>query len=292
MVAQALNSRGFSVIVPVYNEQRRLQETVPPMLHAVRSAMESGLEAELVYICNGCRDRSLSMLAEFLDATPFRLVELAQASKTAALNTGDAMVHHFPRFYVDADVIVPSNMFIELVAALACQGDVAGTGCELVSPVIEFDDRQATRLARRITRIWKLLPHGSRDAFHHVLGLSQQGRSRWKTFPDIRGDDAFMMAQIPAEKRKIASHVAITTWSPSTFWTWVRIRERWERGQCELAAMGIPCPRTAGQQPALIRLLLSPRHHLSALCYLACRTLAVGLASTPGPPQRSWYSDR
>ncbi len=287
-----LNRRGVSIIIPVYNEVCRLPHTIPSILAAVKLLAEAGIEAELAFVCNGCRDDSSRIIREHLTNTAFRLIELPEASKTAALNVGDSLVHFFPRFYVDADVIVPRNIFLELYNTLQPADGCAGDVVELVSPKIEFDTHHATLASRQITHMWKLLPHGDSDAFHHVLGLSAQGRERWREFPKIIGDDAFIVAQVPSSRRKLVDEVAIITWAPSTFWSWVRVRERWERGHHELVALGLVRPSTPGQGKSLLRLLSKRKTCLPAFTYISCRLIATVLAKRRNRGTTAWYSDR
>src|ERR1700687_2935213 len=88
-------------------------------------------ELEIVVVCNGCTDNTAEVARRY---APFvRVVESSVASKTHALNCGDQVSRGFPRFYVDADVVVT----VEVLRALAerlHKGDVLA-----IAPRARFD---------------------------------------------------------------------------------------------------------------------------------------------------------
>lgn len=267
----------YSIVVPVHNEAEVLPQTLPFLLDAADDA------AELVFICNGCVDASAEILRAELARRGriARVEEVAAASKTAALNRGDDLCSVFPRFYLDADVRVPAGCFEVLAAALI--------DTDLVAPRIRFDMAQATGCSQAIARVWLALPHAQKAAFHHLVGLSGAGRSRWKSFPDILGDDIFMEARTPANRRRIVHEASIETAIPRTFFGWVRVRSRWLRGERELARMGLVVPRQSGQKARLLAMLASPRSVWGAAAFILVRLLAEPLSRRA---QQGWFTDR
>lgn len=207
--------------------------------------------------------------------------EVAAASKTAALNHGDALCSVFPRFYLDADVRVPVGCFEVLAAALI--------DADLVAPRIRFDMAGATGSSRAIAQVWLTLPHAREAAFHHLVGLSRMGRSRWQSFPNVLGDDIFMEAKTPADRRRIVHEASIETAIPRTFFGWVRVRGRWRRGERELARMGLVVPRQGGQKARLLAMLASPRSAWGATAFILVRVLAEPLSRRS---QQGWFTDR
>lgn len=264
----------YSIIVPVHDEAAILSWTLPHLLKATAP------EAELVFVCNGCSDGSAALLRDML-GDHGRVEELEMASKTTALNHGDDVCTVFPRFYLDADVIVPPGCFEVLAKALQ--------DADLVAPRIRFETRHATRCARAMALIWLSLPHAKDAAFHHLVGISRSGRERWHRFPEILGDDIFMEAITPSYKRRIVPEVSIETAIPGTFIGWVRVRARWRRGERQLATMGLTVMRKSGQQSRLLVLLLSPRSALAAMAFVLARLLAEPLSWLP---QRRWFTER
>lgn len=254
---------GISVIVPVWNEAAVLPRTVPAVLAAL-----AGVEARLVYVCNGCTDDSAAVLRRLL-AGYGSMIELPEAGKTQALNAGDAAAEGvFPRFYLDADVCPAPGAFALLWDVLK-DGDA-----DLVAPEIRFDMSQATRAARWAAEVWLALPHGQGAAFHHMLGVSQAGRALWGAFPAVQNDDVFIEASVPVGRRSVVSATYAVTRPPASLPGWIATRRRWARGERELAAMGTAVPRAAGQRRALLGLLLHPAWTVKVLVYLAVRALS------------------
>jgi glycosyltransferase involved in cell wall biosynthesis len=270
----------YSVIVPVYNEESVLEKTVPSVLAAIGAD-----EADVVYVCNGTVDNSADCIRR-LAGDRVRIIEIAEASKANAFNVAEATLRTFPRFYVDADVLLPPKAFSTLVDVL--QSDQA----ELVCPKIHFETATSSWIARKISQTWLALPHAKHAAFHHVLGLSASGRQRWKQFPFILADDAFIEAMIPLEKRKIIDSVTLTTWPPQTFWGWVGVRARWTKGQKQLAALGIITPRVTDQKAALKKLFLDPHMCLGACFYSASVFLSAGLLKLKSNFLSGWFQSR
>lgn len=277
----------FSVVIPVHNEARLVPQTVQSVLQAIAHAARAGYEAEIAYVCNGCTDGSASIVRRLVaDVGRVEVLEISRASKIAALNAGDQVLTCFPRFYIDADVIVSEDLFVVLLPYLSVDGAL-----QLVSPQISLDVRGASHAARYISQVWLQLPHNREEAFHHVLGLSEAGRSRWREFPEIMADDAFITSQIAPERRGVVREATITTWAPHSFWAWVRVRARWARGHHELVLHGIQPPSTPGQKTALAKLLLHRQTAVPAIVYVVCRLLSAFYSRIPGTSDQ-WYSPR
>ena len=270
----------FSVVVPVFNELSVLQLSLPALLLELNSH-----NVELIYVCNGCVDGSATYLRETLGGRG-SVIEIAEASKTEALNLGDEAATSFPRFYLDADVIVSVGVFEQLVSALE------SGRFNLVSPRVLFDKSLSSQIAAMIMGVWECLPHGQTDGFHHLLGLSQQGRQLWGRFPRITGDDAFITSHIPPDRRKVVSEAIVSTWAPRTYWSWIKIRARWARGHRELRELGILEPQTPSQGKALIRLLGRVSSWPGVLLYLSARSFGSIYNFATFRSRVGWYRDR
>jgi len=59
----------------------------------------------VVVVCNGCRDDTAEIARKF--APSVRVIDSPIASKPAALNLGDESARGFPRFFLDADIVLP-----------------------------------------------------------------------------------------------------------------------------------------------------------------------------------------
>lgn len=180
----------ISVVIPAHNEQdviaRCLEALTPPsMLQPL----------EIVVVCNGCVDRT----AEIARTFDVEVLETPVASKTAALNLGDARAEGFPRFYVDADVVVS----VDAVRHIA---DVLERGPALAAaPTMEMDMRSSTWPVRAYYRIWTRLPYVREGMIGvGVYALSETGRSRFERFPEVISDDGFVrMLFLPNERTRV-----------------------------------------------------------------------------------------
>src|SRR3954467_3664021 len=88
-----------SIVIPAHDEGAvlgRLLDGIAPL----------GDDHDVLVVANGCTDDT----ADVVRARSWcRLVEIAEASKIAALNAGDAAARTFPRIYLDADVTVSAD---------------------------------------------------------------------------------------------------------------------------------------------------------------------------------------
>ena len=140
----------LSVVVPIYNEE----ENIPAFHTAIRSVMESMEEHwEVIYVNDGSRDKSLSMLVEIQQRDPrVSVVEFSrnfghQPALSAGLATakGDAVV------LIDGDFQDPPDVLPRMIA-------VWRTGAKVV--IAERTSRAETGLRG------KLFP-----LFYRVLGF-------------------------------------------------------------------------------------------------------------------------
>jgi glycosyltransferase involved in cell wall biosynthesis len=188
------SDRVLSVIIPAHDEEARL----PGLLRALDA---DGLE--LVVVANGCTDRTADAARR---ACPRAIVvEIDKASKTAALRAGDAVAHHFPRFYLDADIDVARDDLLHLAGLLR------GTGLLAVAPSVVFDSTGCTRVVQAFYRALPLLAQVKGSiAGTGCMGLTQEGRLRFDAWPDVLADDFFLDGLFsPAEKERAPGATAI-----------------------------------------------------------------------------------
>ena len=198
------------VIIPAYNEAG----VIGRLLDALAPGVEDG-SLEVVVVPNGCTDDT----ADVARRAGVTVVELDEGSKIAALNTGDAAITAFPRFYVDGDVVVTAEGLQALAAA--CEGEVLAA-----SPAISPDMSSSSRLARSYLRVWYGLSWatdslGGRGCY----GVSEQGRARWDQFPD-QADDQFVDTLFEPGERRIVDTVHSVVQAPRTLRSAVQIKRR------------------------------------------------------------------
>lgn len=270
---------GYSVIIAVRNEVDVLSRTVPKLLAAT-----AGDSADIIYVCNGCTDRSAALIVS-LAGDRVRVFETDVAGKTHAYNLGDSATEAFPRFYVDADISLGIGDLSRLASALISQ-DV-----DLIAPCLRYEMLSASAGSRAIAKIWQELPHGKTTTFQGVIGLSEKARTRWTRFPTVSGDDIFIQAKVADLPRMILPSIQAQTDAPRTVWAWVRMRARWRRGEIQLARLGYTYPRPQGQKMALLSLVFCRQTAFGAILFLAVRLLAELIARLSQHEELGWSPD-
>ena len=267
------------VVVPVRDEAEALGTTVPALLAAC-----VGERPRIVWVCNGCSDASAARIRALAGASA-EIVECEIPGKTEALQTGDDRLGDlFPRLYLDADVRLRRGDVTRLLEPIR-------TGsADLVAAQLSFDCSRSSAAATAIARCWLELPHARHHSFSAAIGLSKAGRETWDRWPRVQGDDVFVIANTPPERRRIVRGAVATTWAPASFGAWVRARRRWIQGERQLAALGFKRPAASGQRAALLKRFVSPRTMVGAVLFTAARVLGSG-PSWNGP-RHGWRPDR
>lgn len=165
-----------SIVVPAYNEERR----IPPLL-PVLSEAANDLGYEVLVVCNGCTDRTAELVRGFPSLV---LLEYSWAGKARALNEADRyLADRFPRLYVDADVRTTSDDLKRLVDALEVTEPIA------VRPVETYIPGGATWVVRAWHDARYLIPSSRywldhHIEGHHIYGTNKAGRARFDVFPE------------------------------------------------------------------------------------------------------------
>lgn len=276
-----MSTPPFGLVIPVRNEAVALRETLPALL----SEME-GLPARPVWVCNDCIDESVQVIRT-LAGRDAEIIELSRPGKTGALQAGDdALKGLFPRFYLDADVILSPGVLPALLRPL-CDGQA-----DLVAARRIHTTHGVSALSAEMARTWDALPFARHAAFLGAVGVSEAGRTSWGRWPDILGDDVFMAASIAPHRRVMVPQVTASTRPPANFTGWVRMRARWLQGEAELRELGLDAPKADGQRKALLRQMLTPAHAPGAWAFAAARLLAPLARDRGGsgwqPDRRGW----
>ena len=178
-------------------------------------------------VCNGCTDRTADVARAFGDGV--RVIETPIASKTAALNLGDAVVSGFPRFYVDADVTLPLASVRRIAARLAERDALAA------APVMEVDLRGSSLAVRAYYRVWTRLPYVREGMIGvGVYALSEDGRRRFEAFPDVIADDGYVRMLFGPGERVRVDDAPVRVYAPERLSDLVRIKTRSRLGRYEL----------------------------------------------------------
>jgi glycosyltransferase involved in cell wall biosynthesis len=250
----------ISVVVPAHDEAA----VIGDLLDSLRPGIDRG-RLEVVVVPNGCTDAT----AEVAQARGVGVVELADGNKTAALNAGDRAVTAFPRFYVDADVVLSADDLEALAAAF-------GGGVDAVAPGRRIDASSSSWAVRAYHRIWDELESTTDSlAGRGCYGVSAGGRQRWGEFPDVTADDAFVNAQFGPTERAVVGDVTSVVVAPPDVRSLLERKRRSHRGNVELELGGAEITSRTGWLRVVAR---HPARVLDVPVYLAVTLAARWLA--------------
>lgn len=211
-----------TVIIPAHNEEVVIVSTLTELLSD--GAAES---VDVIVVCNGCTDRTVDFAEGF--APRVEVIELDEASKTAAINAGELAAASYPHIVMDADVEMSGSSIATLVGVL-------DAGALAAEPAPEFETEHSSYPVRAFYRTWLAL-HGDRpgDIGPGVYALSEAGRKRFGPFPSVIGDDAYVRAHFAPEEIVVAGDARSRVRAPRTVTGLVRVKSRSRLGQLELA---------------------------------------------------------
>ena len=213
----------ISVVIPAHNEETVLGRG----LDGVLSGAPLG-EIDVVVVCNGCSDGTADVARSYGDRV--RVIETPIPSKTHALNLGDEAARGFPRFYVDADVVLTLDGIRRIAARLGASGAPAA------APVMQVDLSGSSWPVRAFYAIWTQMPYTCEGMIGvGVYALSEEGRRRFGRFPDVIADDGYVRALFSPVERVRVDEVPVKVVAPATYSDLVRVKTRSRLGGFELA---------------------------------------------------------
>jgi glycosyltransferase involved in cell wall biosynthesis len=272
---------GISVVIPAANEAAAL----PGCLAALLASDDPGRPVEAVVAANGCRDATAEIArarAGAFAARGWRLgvVELAQGSKPAALDAGDAAAGQPLRAYLDADVTLSPPLLAALAAALD------GPGARYASGRPRLTARGPA--ARLYARAWARVPFMAEGVPGcGLFAVNAEGRARWGAWPPLIADDLFARLMFEPAERRLVPHPYDWPLAEGLA-ALIRVRERQDRGVRELRRLFPELARRDGPRPGAGRAVaLLAADPPAALVYLG-----VALATRLRPPGRGWSRGR
>jgi glycosyltransferase involved in cell wall biosynthesis len=268
-----------SVIIPAHNEA----SVIARCLGALLRGSQPG-ELEIIVACNGCSDATADIARQV--APMATVLDLAEASKVAALNAGDDAATVFPRIYLDADV----ELTIEDLRRTVKAFEEPGVLCAAPRPEFVLDERPWT--IRSFYRIWSRIPYLTEDMVGSgVYALNAVGRSRFGHFPSLTADDQFIMELFARPERRSVPDATFRLHTPRRLSGLLAMRTRVYRGNWELsrsAASGGQGPTPAGRMVVdLAR--RDPRQAPAVALYLGVNLLARYRAKRN--PHARWERD-
>lgn len=212
----------FSVIIPAHNEEALIGRCLQTMMERATEG-----ELEIVVVANGCTDRTAEVAGSY--APGVRVIETEVASKIAALRLGDKAAAEFPRFYVDADVVLPLES-IRDVGTLLQQGRYLAA-----APKMRVQLDASSWAVRAYYDIWLSLPyHTNAMIGSGVYAMSKEGRGRFDEFPDIISDDGFARLLFSTEERTTVENAWFAISPPESLSGIVKIKTRSQKGAIQL----------------------------------------------------------
>jgi hypothetical protein len=257
---RAESMRGvISVVIPAYNEEAVLGRCLRDMLEGARPG-----ELDIIVVCNGCTDRTADVARGF--GNRVRVLETAIPSKIIALNLGDQAARAFPRFYVDADVLLTIDTLRKTAAVLRSECYLAA------APEVDWNLSRSNWFVRAFYSVWELQP--SFDAGRlgaGVYALSERGHGRLKEFPQITADDEYVRRLFNSKERITVTDCTFQVTPPRTLRDLIKIKTRSRRGNIELARKfpNLSRPARESRWTFIGRIATRPSLWLSSLIYFA-----------------------
>ncbi|POH63429.1 MULTISPECIES: WecB/TagA/CpsF family glycosyltransferase [Cryobacterium] len=240
-----------TIIIPAHNERATIGRTL-----ALIAPMAALNQAEIIVVCNGCSDSTASVARRFPGVAVY---DIETASKTAALNVGDAAAHAWPRLYLDADVAIEPTTVRAIFDSL-------GTGRILAArPEYTYDTTGASALVKSYYRARRRIPT-NRDAVWGAgaYALNASGHGRFDRFPDVTADDSYVDSLFRSdEKVVVPTGSPVRVFTPRTVASLVAVLARQYRGVSELGTEST----TAGSIRSLVASVRGPASAADVVCY-------------------------
>lgn len=195
-----MNSPLLSVVIPVYNEE----ESLPLLFARLMPVLENlNRSYEVVFINDGSRDRSLSMLLECRDRYPGRVVVIdfnGNFGQHMAIMAGFSQARGEMIVTMDADLQNPPEEIPRILEALESGHDVVGTvRSGRRDPLFrKFASKLVNRLSNRITGL-KLNDYGCmmRGYNRRIINFINQCKETTTFIPALAQKFAMNPVEIP-----------------------------------------------------------------------------------------------
>ena len=279
-----------SVVIAAHNEA----SVVGRCLEALLRDAAPG-EFHVIVVANGCADDTAKVAANRKGVT---VVEIPEANKAKALNTGDYTAIGFPRLYLDADIVISTSEARSLRDAVSESSAGRGSTTLAAVPRRELDVAGRPLTVRAYYAISSRLP-----AFHDglfgrgVIALSAEARGRFDAFPDMIADDLFLDSLFSTAEKRQVEGFATTVAAPRRTRDLLRRLVRVRRGNAAMRAAGKAGTVDASVRPAnraaWFTSVVKPEPRLApaAVIYVGISALAAVLARKPPHSASAWGHD-
>lgn len=256
-----------SIIIPAHNEAN----VIGRCLESMTKGAEPG-ELEILVVCNGCSDNTADVARGY--GPLVTVLESEIPSKNAALNLGHQHATSYPRFYVDADIVMSLDS-IRRVTEVLRGGTIHGA-----APRMRVDLEDRGWPIRAYYDIWLRTPYVEEGMLGSgVYAISEEGGSRFTTFPDIIADDGFARLLFTPGERLIVEDARFLMTPPETLRSLIHINVRRRVGRFEMAELH---PETTEQEAkhqrgALYRLFAKPTLWPGLAVYLYAKVACMAI---------------
>lgn len=223
---RSVESTRIGVVIPAHNEEDVISTTLRTLLADARPS-----EFQVIVVCNGCSDATALRAREV--SADIQVVELAAASKVAAVRTGSSMLSAGPRIQLDADVDLPTPSARALADAV--RGQVLAAG-----PRRTLERSRASLIVRWYYDIWEQLPQVKSGLFGRgVIALSGEGQRRVDQLPPVLSDDLAISEAFRDEEYVLVQEAVVVVYIPRSTIDLLRRRVRVITGNHQADALGL-----------------------------------------------------
>ncbi|MET4900120.1 glycosyltransferase [Paenarthrobacter sp. CC6] len=266
-----------AVIIPAHNEAAVIGRT----LGSLREVIGWGT-VDVVVACNGCSDGTEAIASQWQGVS---VLQVPEASKTAALNAGDQCTRLWPRLYLDADIEVSATALAEVFAALQDGTLLAAR------PAFRYDTQGASAPVRAYYRARSRIPGNAQGLWGAgAYALSHSGHLRMGVFPALTGDDYFVDRLFDEQEKAVLATEPVVVRTPRTSGALLAVLRRTYRGNAEqdVVAGGASLSRTVRQLLASVR---GPRTAFDAAVYAVFAVAGRRRAGVSGISAPVWERD-
>lgn len=189
---------ALSLIIPANNEAAHMARCLSAVLAS--DPLHDGAAVQIIVVPNGCRDETADIARGFQGQVQARgwhldVIELAQGSKLAALNAGDAAAKAPALAYLDADVIVSPALLAQTAQVLGADAPAYASGKVQLS-------RSSSCFTRAYATFYLQTPFMKQPAPGcGYFAMNLAGRARFGEWPAIISDDTFARLSFSAAER-------------------------------------------------------------------------------------------
>lgn len=219
----------FSLIIPAHNEEA----VIARCLTTVLNDAPTDYPFEVIVAANGCTDNTVEVAS--LVSPTIKVLDIAEGSKTNAINLGMSEARYFPRIVLDADVECTHSSLAALAEALQQPGAMTA------APAIRLNLDRCSWLIKSYYAAWIKQPYAkSGKGGAGCYGLSREALEIAGPFPKIIGDDIWIHTRFPDEQKRLVTEgldgqpVFSVVRPPRTAWQQIKVEARRQLGNAEV----------------------------------------------------------